>query len=142
MASHYDPEKRCRVGLMDEGQFTAESNPANGAFFKELIAAWRQGGGGQQWGAGGLGLRTRVAGKEVGVCFLAPAFAGKKDRIELSFTNLGKQIDPARCEALGTALRNAAGDRFKGTSMVSILDPGELMPQARQALIAAFTALL
>ena len=142
MASHYDPEKKCRVGLMSEDQFYSEANKANGAYFGVLIAAWIKKGGSQQWGAGGLGLRSRIEGKDIGICFLAPAYAGKKDRIELSLTNLAKQVGPARCEALNLALRAAAGEQFKGTSMVSILDPGELPPASRTALTTAFTALL
>lgn len=100
MVSHYDPEKKCRVGLMDEKQFFSEANEVNGIYFKALLEAWRNKGGSQQWGAGGLGLRSRIKGKEVGICFLAPAYAGKKDRIELSFTNLAKQMGPVQCEKL------------------------------------------
>lgn len=142
MASHYDPEKKCRVGLMDEKQFFSEANEVNGIYFKALLEAWRNKGGSQQWGAGGLGLRSRIEGKEVGICFLAPAYAGKKDRIELSFTNLAKQVGPARCETLKLALQAAAGDQFKGTSMVSILDPGELPPARCTALTTALCSLL
>ncbi|MFZ1376208.1 MAG: hypothetical protein WAS25_06390 [Geothrix sp.] len=142
MTSHYDPEKKCRIGLMDEKQFFSEANEVNGVYFKALLGAWRKQGGSQQWGAGGLGLRSRIEGKEVGICFLAPAFAGKKDRIELSFTNLAKQVGPTRCETLKRALQAAAGDHFKGTSMVSILDPGDLPPASCTALTTALTALL
>lgn len=142
MVSHYDPEKKCRVGLMDEKQFFSEASEVNGIYFKALLEAWRNQGGSQQWGAGGLGLRSRIEGKEVGICFLAPAYAGKKDRIELSFTNLTKQVGPARCETLKLALQAAAGDQFKGTSMVSILDPGELPPASHTALTTALCSLL
>lgn len=142
MASNYDPDKKCRVGLMDEQQFFSEANKVNGNYFKALLSAWRDKGGSQQWGAGGLGLRSRMEGKDVGICFLAPAYAGKKDRIELSFTNLAKQVGPARSEALKLALQAAAGDQFKGTSMVSILDPGGLPPANRTALTTALCDLL
>jgi len=142
VVSHYDPEKKCRVGLMDEKQFFSEANEVNGIYFKALLEAWRNKGGSPQWGAGGLGLRSRIDGKEVGICFLAPAYAGKKDRIELSFTNLAKQMGPARCETLKLALQAAAGDQFKGTSMMSILDPGELPPANRTALTTDLCSLL
>lgn len=141
MASHYDPAKKCRVGTMDEKQFYAEASEVNGAYFKSLISDWRKKGGDLQWGAGGLGLRLPIGGKQVGICFLAPAYAGKKDRIELSLTTLGKQIGSARCEVLKSALQKAAGEHLKGASMVSIVDPGELPASGRKALTAAFDAL-
>lgn len=141
MASHYDPVKTCRVGTMDAEQFYKEASEANGAYFRSLIGAWTKKGGGFQWGAGGLGLRIPVEGKPVGICFLAPAYAGKKDRIELSLTTLAKQIGTARCESLKTALKSAAGDHLKGASMVSILEPGELPAAGRNALTAAFEKL-
>ncbi|MEW6743805.1 MAG: hypothetical protein AB1486_13705 [Planctomycetota bacterium] len=141
MASHYDPAKKCRVGTMDEKQFRAEASEANRAHFESLISVWQKKGGSLKWGAGGVGLRLLIEGKQVGICFLAPAYAGKKDRIELSLTTLAKQVGAARCEALKEALHKAAGDRLKGTSMVSILEPGELSPAGRKALTAAFEAL-
>lgn len=84
MASPYDSAKKCRVGTMDERQFYSEAANANGAYFKSLIDAWQKKGGSLKWGAGGVGLRSPIGSKEVGICFLAPAYAGKKDRIELS----------------------------------------------------------
>lgn len=86
MTSHYDAKKNCRVGTMDEKQFYKESDKVNGAFFKKLIGAWDRKGGTLKWGAGGVGLRCEVGGCEVGVCFVAPVYAKKRDRIELSCT--------------------------------------------------------
>ena len=137
MASHYDKAKNCRVGIMDEDQFYAEAGKASGTYFKTLIGTWTKKGGALKWGAGGVGLRTPIKGKEVGICFLAPAYAGKKDRIELSLTVLGKQIGATRCEALKAALQKAAGDQMKGASMVSILDPGGLSASAQKSLTSA-----
>jgi hypothetical protein len=78
MTSHYDLKKKCRVGTMDENQFYAEANEKTARYFKSLIAGWKKKGGKCKWGAGGVGLRAEVAGKEVGICFLAPTYAGKK----------------------------------------------------------------
>jgi hypothetical protein len=142
MASHYDPAKKCRVGTMDEQQFYAEASEATGAYFKSLISVWKRKGGDLQRGAGGLGLRIPIEGKQVAICFLAPAYAGKKDRIELSLTTLGKQIGTARCEALKAALQSAAGEHLKGASMISIVEPGELPAPGRKALTAAFDRLI
>lgn len=126
---------------MDEKQFYSEATRANGSYFKSLISVWENKEGKLKWGAGGLGLRIHIDGNEVGICFIAPAYAGKKDRIELSFTTLAKQIGTARSEALKTALQNAAGDRLKGTSMVSIVEPGELSAADQKVLTAAFDML-
>ena len=99
-------------------------------------------GGTLKWGAGGVGLRSEIKGKEVGICFLAPAYAGKKDRIELSLTALAKQIGAPRCESLKAALQKASGDRLKGASMVSILEPGELSAAGQKSLTSALGKLL
>jgi len=72
MPSHYDEKKKCRVGTMDEQQFYSESDEDNGEFFKSLIAAWQKRGGTLKWGAGGVGLRAPLAGKDIAICFLAP----------------------------------------------------------------------
>jgi len=137
MPSTYDEKKKCRVGTMDEKQFYSESSELNGAYFISLIAAWKKAGGSLKWGAGGAGLRGDVGGKEVGVCFLAPAYANKKDRIELSLTPLAKQIGEARCRQLKESLHGTAGERLKGASMISILEPGELSASARKSLTKA-----
>lgn len=92
MGSHYDPAKKCRVGTMDEKQFYAESDASNGAYFRDLLEAWIKAGGSLKWGAGGVGLRGAVGDREVGICFLAPAFGTKKDRIELTCALLRKQL--------------------------------------------------
>lgn len=96
MPSHYDDKKKCRVGTMDEDQFYHECDTDNADYFKSLIAAWTQAGGSLKWGAGGAGLRRTIDGKETGACFLAPQFAGKKDRIELGCTTLATQIGERR----------------------------------------------
>ena len=142
MTSHYDKAKNCRVGTMDEDQFHAEAGKASSAYFKTLIGAWTKKGGTLKWGAGGVGLRCPIGGKEVGICFLAPAYAAKKDRIELSLTALAKQIGNSRCEALKAALQKAAGDNFKGASMVSILEPGELSAAGQKSLTSTLGQLL
>lgn len=142
MPSQYDPAKKCRVGTMDEDQFYAECDKANGAYFRRLLGAWMQSGGALKWGAGGVGLRATIGGKEAGVCFLAPAFGGKKDRIELACTTLAKQIGDARCEKLKKALRGAAGDSVAGTTMLSIIQPGLLSTKGQDALTEVFTGLL
>lgn len=84
MTSHYDAKKNCRVGTMDDKQFYAESGQKHGAYFRDLLEAWEKAGGMLRWGAGGVGLRAVVDGQEIGICFLAPAFRAKKDRIELT----------------------------------------------------------
>lgn len=142
MASHYDPKKKCRVGTMDESQFHSECYPGNGEYFRNLIQAWLKTGGVLKWGAGGVSLRGTVDGKEVSVCFLAPQFAGKQDRIELACTTLTKQIGPARSGELENALRLAAGDQVLGTTMISIVQPGTLSNAKQKALTKAFLDLL
>ena len=134
MPSYYDPKKKCRVGAMDEDQFYAECDKENGAFFRDLLAAWLKAGGELKWGAGGVGLRGAVGGMEtgakvVGVCFLAPQFAAKQDRIELACTMLANQIGAKRCEKFLTDLRSVAADRVSGKTMVCLIQPGK-MPAA------------
>lgn len=142
MPSHYDPKKKCRVGTMDETQFDAESDKKNGKYFHDLMAAWLNAGGVFKWGAGGVSLRGEVGGKETGICFLAPQFAGKKDRIELACTTLTKQIGPARGSKLDSALRAAAGDQVLGKTMISVVEPGTLSAAQQKALTKAFLDLL
>ena len=142
MASHYDEAKKCRVGTMDEPQFQAESDAENGRYFRDLIAAWQKAGGGLKWGAGGVSLRGPVDGKDVSVCFLAPKFAGKQDRIELACTTLTKQIGVTRASGLDDTLRAAAGDHVLGKSMISVVRPGALSPASQKALTQAFLDLL
>ena len=129
MPSHYDEKARCRVGEMDEEQFYTESDEDSGLFFKSLIGAWVKAGGSLKWGAGGVGLRASIRekgkeAKEVGICFLAPSFAGKQDRIELSCAALKKQIGEGAVNALHDGLRTAAGENVKGATMVSVVCPG------------------
>jgi hypothetical protein len=140
--SYYDAKKKCRVGTMDEEQFYAECDKSNGAYFRSLMAAWREAGGSLKWGAGGVGLRGPIEGKEVGICFLAPAFAGKRDRIELACAGLAKQIGDSRCKKLQDALRKAAGESVAGNTMISIIQPGELTAAQQKALTKAFVGLL
>jgi len=141
MPSHYDAKKNCRVGTMDEEQFFSECDPKSGAFFRDLLQAWSSAGRQLRWGAGGVGLRAIIDGREIGICFLTPAFRGKKDRIELTCASLRKQFGDTRCENLVAALRKAAGDRVAGTSMISIIQPGDLPATAQKALSRALTAL-
>lgn len=142
MASSYDPTKKCRVGTMDQAQFNAETVEANATYFWSLIDAWEAKGGELRWGAGGVGLRAAIGGKKVGVCFLAPAYAGKQDRIELSLTILAKQVGQARCDRLKTDLCMAAGSSLTGTSMISIVAPGALSASSRRLLTSALVGLL
>jgi hypothetical protein len=142
MPSHYDATKKCRVGTMDEAQFYDECDKSNGAYFRGLMATWTDAGGALKWGAGGVGLRGPIEGKEVGVCFLAPAFAGKQDRIELACAGLAKQIGDARCKKLQDELRQAAGERVAGNTMISIIQPGALSPAQQKALTKVFVGLL
>ena len=142
MPSHYDPKKKCRVGTMDESQFDLESDKNNGAYFHGLMAAWSKAGGVFKWGAGGVSLRGKIDGKEISICFLAPQFAGKQDRIELACTTLTKQIGPARASELESALRTAAGEQVLGKTMISIVEPGTLPPAKQKALTKAFVDLL
>ena len=141
MASRYDAKKKCRVGTIDEEQFYAESDRNNGAYFRALLQAWAKAGGVLRWGAGGVGLRAVVDGREIGICFLAPGFRGKKDRIELACASLRKQLGAARCDELVATIRKAAGDRVAGNSMISIIQPGDLSAGGKKALTRAFTAL-
>ena len=142
MPSRYDASKNCRVGTMDEAQFYAEAGAESGAYFKALLAAWGKAGGTLKWGAGGVGLRGEVKGKEVGFCFVAPAFRSKTDRIELGCSQLKKQIGDARCTALADSLRKVAGDQCKGQSMISIVSPGSLPATKQKALTKALTGML
>jgi hypothetical protein len=142
MPSYYDPKKKCRVGTMDEKQFHAECAKESGGYFRALIDAWTKAGGSLKWGAGGVGLRGPIDGKEVGVCFLAPQFAGKQDRIELACTALTKQIGPARFQKLESALRAAAGENVLGKTMISIVQPGSLPKAKQQALTKSLVDLL
>ena len=134
MGSQYDTKKNCRVGIMDEKQFYSESAPENGDWFRSLIATWGKAGGCLKWGAGGVGLRALVRGQEAGICFLAPAFRGKQDRIELACTALAKQLGAKQCQALQAALREVAGDHVLGKSMLSIVQPGTLPPAKQKKL--------
>ncbi|MFQ5525225.1 MAG: hypothetical protein ACE5GX_03090 [Thermoanaerobaculia bacterium] len=142
MPSYYDPAKNRHVGAMDEHQFYREADPVNAAYFEELLGRWTADGGQTKWGAGGVGLRASVEGNDTGICFLAPAFGKKKDRIELSLTPLAKRIGVQACAALKASLREAAGTRFKGSSMVSIVEPGELTKSEQSALSAALCRFL
>lgn len=142
MTSHYDPKAKCRVGTMDEVQFDAESDEKNRKYFHGLMTAWSKAGGEFKWGAGGVSLRGKVDGKEIGVCFLAPQFGGKKDRIELACTTLTKQIGAARAGKLEAALRAAAGDQVLGKTMISIVEPGTLSAAQHKSLSKALLDLL
>lgn len=141
MASHYDKAKKCRVGTMDQDQFDTECEPKNLAYFRALIAAWTKAGGELKWGAGGVGLRGELDGKMTGICFLAPQFAGKKDRIELACTSLAKQIGKAGAKSLEDAIRAAAGELALGNTMISVVEPGSLPAPQQKALTKAFTDL-
>lgn len=142
MPSHYDAAKKCRVGTMDEEQFRAETSARSASFFARLIGAWTKAGGLLRWGAGGVSLRGAIAGSEIAVCFLAPQFAGKKDRIELACATLAKQLGSARLGRLEAALRAAGGDHVLGKSMISIVEPGLLPSPDQAALIEAFLDLM
>lgn len=142
MPSHFDAQKKCRVGVMDESQFYSESAKANGEYFRRLMAAWSKAGGDFKWGAGGVGLRGPIGGKEVGICFLAPAFGGKQDRIELACATLAKQIGEARCQELQAGLRQAAGEKVAGNTMISIIQPGTLSSAEQKSLTQAFIQVL
>jgi hypothetical protein len=147
MPSHYDEKAKCRVGEMDKEQFFAECDADSVAFFKALLAAWAKAGGTLKWGAGGVGLRIALgqegkAAKECGVCFLAPKFAGKQDRIELGCTTLVKQIGQDRVNALQAGLRAAAGEQVKGTTMMSVVRPGQLPAKGQKAVIDALRAVV
>ncbi len=142
MPSHYDASKNCRVGTMDESQFYKEADQENGAYFRTLLGAWKKAGGTLKWGAGGVGLRGEVQGKDVGFCFVAPAFRGKADRIELGCAQLKKQLGEAQCNRLVESLRRVAGDQVKGQSMISITNPGTLPAARQKALTKVFADLL
>lgn len=142
MASHYDAKKKCRVGTMDEEQFYAECDKPNGAYFRQFLQAWVKAGGSLKWGAGGVGLRGSVDGKDVGICFVAPAYAAKKDRIELGCSSLSKQIGESRCRALQRSLRETAGEHVLGQSMISIVRPGDLPLAKQKALTKLFHGLI
>ena len=142
MPSYYDESKKCRVGTMDESQFYSECESANSACFKTLIAAWIKAGGSLKWGAGGVGLRGPIDGKEVGVCFLAPQFAGKKDRIELACAKLVKQLGDERVKSLDEAIRKAAGELALGKTMLSVVQPSNLITAKQRSLTQAFVGML
>ena len=142
MPSHYDASKNCRVGTMDERQFYREADEENGSHFRTLLGAWTKAGGSLKWGAGGVGLRGEVKGKDVGFCFVAPVFRGKADRIELACAQLKKQLGEPRCNRLVESLRKVAGDRVKGQSMISITNPGTPPASKQKALTKIFTDLL
>jgi hypothetical protein len=127
---------------MDEDQFYAECRADNAAWFRSLIKRWTEAGGALKWGAGGVGLRGTVEGKDTAVCFLAPQFAGKQDRIELACTTLNKQIGPKRGKDLEDTIRSAAGDLALGKTMISVVQPGTLPPNNQKALAQAFLDLL
>ena len=118
---------------------TAE-DPSNTALATSEASA--KAGGELKWGAGGVGLRGELNGKLTGVCFLAPQFAGKKDRIELACTTLAKQIGKVPAKTLEDAIRAAAGDLAMGKTMISVVQPGSLSAPRQRALTKAFTDLL
>lgn len=142
MPSRYDASKNCRVGTMDERQFYSEADKQSGSYFRTLLGAWTKAGGSLKWGAGGVGLRGEVKGKDVSFCFVAPAFRGKTDRIELGCAQLKKQLGEPLCNRLVESLRKVAGDRVKGKSMISIMDPGTLPASKQKALTRVFADLL
>ncbi len=142
MPSYYDEKAKCRVGTMDEDQFYDECESASKAYFEELVSAWVKAGGSLKWGAGGVSLRGLVVGKEISICFLAPQFAGKKDRIELACTTLSKQIGKDRLSGLEKSLRLAADKHVLGKTMISVVEPGSLPAAKQKALRQAFVSLL
>ncbi len=142
MPSRYDASKNCRVGTMDDHQFYSEAEKKNGAYFRTLLGAWTKAGGSLKWGAGGVGLRGAVKGKEIGFVFVAPAFRAKTDRIELACAQLKKQLGESSCNRLLESLRDVAGEAVKGTSMISITSPGTLLAAQQKALTKVFTDLL
>lgn len=142
MPSYYDEKKKCRTGTMDEDQFYSECESSNAAYFRSLITAWTKAGGSLKWGAGGVGLRGPIKGTVTGICFLAPQFAGKKDRIELACTALAKQIGKDSMSKLDASLRDAAGEQVLGNTMISVILPGQLPAARQKALSKAFLDLL
>lgn len=127
---------------MDEAQFYSEASKETGAYFRALISSWSKSGGTLKWGAGGVSLRGDVDGKDVSVCFLAPQFAGKQDRIELACTMLAKQIGAKRFSELEKSLRGAAGDQVLGKTMISVVQPGTLPAGKQKSLTKGFVDLL
>ena len=123
---------------MGASQFYSDCHAGSTEYFRSLIEAWLKAGGAFKWGAGGVSLRGAVADKEVSVCFLAPQFAGKQDRIELACTTLTKQIGPARSDGLENSPRYAAGEQVFGRTMMSIVQPGTLPNAKQKALTKAF----
>jgi len=142
MPSYYDSVKKCRVGTMDEGQFRAEIDPRSASFFATLLGSWTKAGGLLRWGAGGVSLRAAIGGREIAVCFLAPQFAGKKDRIELACATLAKQMGSTQLDKLKAALRAAGSEHVLGTSMISVVEPGLLPPASQRAVAKAFLDLM
>lgn len=142
MPSYYDEKAKCRVGTMDDDQFYAECESSNAAYFRDFIATWIKKGGSLKWGAGGVSLRGAVDGKDISICFLAPQFAGKKDRIELACTSLSKQMGKARMESLEKSMRLAADEHVLGKTMISIVEPGALPAAKQKALRQAFVTLI
>ncbi len=142
MPSYYDEKKKCRAGTMDENQFYSECEASNAGYFRTLITSWTKAGGSVKWGAGGVGLRGPIKGTETGICFLAPQFAGKKDRIELACAALGKQVGKETLSKLEQSLRDAAGEQALGNTMISVIQPGQLPANKQKALSKAFLDLL
>ncbi len=142
MPSRYDAGKNCRVGTMDEHQFYSEADKENGSYFRTLLGAWTKAGGSLKWGAGGVGLRGLVKGREIGFLFVAPTFRAKTNRIELACAQLNKQLGEPSCNRLVESLRNVAGEAVKGKSMISITSPGTLPAAKQKALTKVFTDLL
>ena len=142
MPSYYVEKKKCRAGTMDEDQFYSECEARSGAYFRVLISAWTKAGGSLKWGAGGVGLRGPIKGTETGICFLAPQFAGKKDRIELACTALAKQFGKDTLSKLEKSLRDAAGEQALGNTMLSVVQPGLLPAGKQKALSKAFLDLI
>lgn len=85
---------------------------------------------------------ARCRAEEVSICFLAPQFGGKQDRIELACTALAKQVGETSVKRLQTALRAAAGDQVRGTTMVGVIQPGTLGAAQQAVLTKALTSLL
>lgn len=142
MPSYYDEKAKCRVGTMDEDQFFSECASSNAAYFRDFITIWINKGGTLKWGAGGVSLRGEVDGKNISICFLAPQFAGKKDRIELACTTLSKQMGKRRMESLEKSMRLAADEHVLGKTMISIVEPGTLPAAKLKALRQAFVTLI
>ena len=142
MPSYYDEKAKCRVGTMDEDQFYTECESSNAVYFRDFIATWIKKGGTLKWGAGGVSLRGAVDGKDISICFLAPQFAGKKDRIELACASLSKQMGKDRLSSLEKSLRQAADEHVLGKTMISIVELGSLSASNQKALRQAFVTLI